>query len=343
MWRGRECELLAALVFVLAGCDGATRNAPNSGETHGPVVDGGSPGNGQTDGNGSPPDTAVPDTDVQGDTAQDADAQRNDGVLEAGLEDAVLQDASAEIRPLPDSCSSNGECSSGFCAQGVCCDKACQGACIACNMPSHVGVCSPASNGSRDPQGQCAVQAASTCGTTGLCDGAGGCRHYPATTICAAGSCTNGIGTGSGACDGNGSCIPGAAVSCLFGCNEIAGRCNAGCPSGDAICADGSYCSGDEQCQPRKASGRPCAGDHECVSAFCAQTVCCNTACAGPCFDCNLANTPGTCTRFRTPIPHGVADQPDRVCIIDARLRGPDSQLAPLRFSFGRSHCKTPS
>ena len=42
----------------------------------------------------------------------------------------------------------------------------------------------------------------------------------------------------------------------------------------------------------------PCTMD-ECNSRFCAQGVCCATACTGTCASCALAGTVGTCTRFQ--------------------------------------------
>jgi hypothetical protein len=42
-------------------------------------------------------------------------------------------------------CQGNDQCASGFCSQGVCCDRACDGACQACNLPGREGTCSPVS------------------------------------------------------------------------------------------------------------------------------------------------------------------------------------------------------
>jgi len=35
------------------------------------------------------------------------------------------------------------ECASGFCVSGVCCDSACDGPCMACDVPGRSGTCSP--------------------------------------------------------------------------------------------------------------------------------------------------------------------------------------------------------
>jgi hypothetical protein len=40
-------------------------------------------------------------------------------------------------------CQSNNQCATGFCSQGTCCDRACDGACQACNLRGREGACSP--------------------------------------------------------------------------------------------------------------------------------------------------------------------------------------------------------
>ena len=197
-------------------------------------------------------------------------------------------------------CLRNSECVSGFCAQGVCCDSACQSPCVTCNLAQHVGICSPVPSGALDPKASCVDQKVSSCGTTGRCDGAGGCQKYSSTTICRAASCAAGVQTGFGVCDGLGSCVAGQQSVCLWGCADGAARCSRGCPSGDGICVGGSYCSGDEECRAKKQDG-PCSSDHECLSGFCAQGVCCASVCVGPCFACNQSGTAGTCARVPNP------------------------------------------
>ena len=43
----------------------------------------------------------------------------------------------------------------------------------------------------QDPAGDCTAMDASTCGTTGSCDGAGQCATYPAGTPCGATTCAS--------------------------------------------------------------------------------------------------------------------------------------------------------
>jgi hypothetical protein len=138
---------------------------------------------------------------------------------------------------------------------------------------------------------------ASTCGQTGLCDGAGSCDTYPQGTVCAPSSCSDGFGTPVSVCDGKGTCTSGAKSSCgPFGCAPNGSTCSRGCPGGDAICTSGNYyCTGDEQCAAKQTIGEPCASNHECLSGVCANGVCCDGACEGPCQSCNQPGSEGRC------------------------------------------------
>jgi hypothetical protein len=69
---------------------------------------------------------------------------------------------------------------------------------------------------------------------------------------------------------------------------------------------DGSV---DEDC---KANGQSCTSDSECLSGFCVDDVCCDTACTGGCEVCSLAaggSSDGTCTILNHP-PTANADGP---------------------------------
>ena len=83
--------------------------------------------------------------------------------------------------PLPAGapCDGAGQCASGYCSQGTCCDKACGGACVACNLAGSEGTCKAVAAG-EDPGESCAQEPLTTCGPDGTCDGAGACRRYPA-------------------------------------------------------------------------------------------------------------------------------------------------------------------
>jgi MYXO-CTERM domain-containing protein len=136
-------------------------------------------------------------------------------------------------------CGSAVECASGNCVDGVCCDVACGGACQACSTAAKGagadGVCGPVQSG-LDPHDSCQQTPQSTCGNDGTCDGNGGCRRWPAGTVCVPGSCGPDP-TGQtivqyqqypDTCDGSGACVDKASVACgIFTCNGD--TCNTSC------------------------------------------------------------------------------------------------------------------
>jgi hypothetical protein len=178
-------------------------------------------------------------------------------------------------KPLGASCQVSSECVSAFCVDGVCCNNACTGACRSCALAGSRGTCMPTASGAADPRAICAPEAVTTCGRSGKCDGAGACQRYPTGTICAVSSCVGDTFTAAATCDFQGICRAPPSVSCApYGCHASAGRCNAGCPSGDAICAAGYYCAGDESCFPKKDAGVACGSHHECQSRSCVDGAC---------------------------------------------------------------------
>ncbi len=88
-------------------------------------------------------------------------------------------------------CGADAECDSGHCANGVCCNSACGGACQSCNQVGFVGSCTPTPSGQTHPL--CLKQDPATCGTTGVCDGKGGCSSYPANSPCGPATCVDSI------------------------------------------------------------------------------------------------------------------------------------------------------
>ena len=74
------------------------------------------------------------------------------------------------------------------------------------------GQCKPVKVGT-DPDGNCKAMDASTCGFTGVCDGAGQCAKYKAGTVCKAASCSGSTHTAQGVCGASG-CAPGKTTSC---------------------------------------------------------------------------------------------------------------------------------
>src|SRR6185295_3832885 len=107
-------------------------------------------------------------------------------------------------KALGAACAGGGECSSGSCVDGVCCESACGGACQACvasKTTQSDGLCRPVSNNT-DPDNECAQQAQSSCGTDGVCDGAGACRKWASGTVCVAAGCTGTTYTPARTCNG---------------------------------------------------------------------------------------------------------------------------------------------
>ncbi len=204
------------------------------------------------------------------------------------------------VSPLANgaACSTGVQCSSTFCVDGVCCSGACTGICKACNVAGFVGTCSNVAVNT-DPASECALQSASTCGTTGVCNGAGACQKYPAGTVCTAGSCASGVQSADGTCNGSGICTAGATTSCSpYVCGATA--CAATC-AGDATCVAAAYCAGGK-CLPKASNGSECSTAASCTSGHCVDGVCCDGACTGTCVACSnvkTGSTDGKCTSVK--------------------------------------------
>ncbi len=63
----------------------------------------------------------------------------------------------------------------------------------------------------------------------------------------------------------------------------------------NAQCPAGMPCVGGV-CTSQKVLGAACSASTECLSAFCADGVCCNSVCTGACVACNQTGTLGSCT-----------------------------------------------
>ena len=198
------------------------------------------------------------------------------------------------------SCTSTTQCLVGTCVDGVCCSTTCTGKCQACSAAKKGsganGVCGPIADGS-DPDNECAAQPASSCGTIGSCNGSGACRLYASGTTCKAANCTSGtISEPASSCDGSGTCVTPATVSCQNGYACVGGSCKTSCQS-VADCDTGFVCTGN-QCV-KKANGETCSAGTECTTGFCVDSVCCDTACTGQCEACNESGTAGLCVQVK--------------------------------------------
>ena len=214
-------------------------------------------------------------------------------------------------------CAAAGECASGICQDGVCCDAACEGACMTCSSPHALGRCVAAPAGTASPA--CADQGPASCGTTGRCDGVGGCERYPDGTICRAASCDGASNqeTPAGVCQ-SGRCQVPPPRSCApyQGCSD--NRCRTGC-GGDGQCTAGNACSNGD-CGKRP-NGALCSQAGDCASGICAAGRCCASACAESCRSCAVPGFEGTCT----DVPAGSPDPAGR-CRQDACSDGCDGR-----------------
>jgi hypothetical protein len=244
-------------------------------------------------------------------------------------------------KALGQPCSAATECASGFCADGVCCASACTGSCRSCALSTSLGTCAPVPLGAGDPHKVCVDQHASSCGTDGMCDGAGGCHKYPAGTECAAETCASGVYTPTSTCDANGNCRAPDAIACApYVCNGA--RCYTACGA-DANCASGNVCV-QGSCG-LKPNGAFCSTGAECKSAQCAQGVCCATACAGACFSCALTGTMGLCTAVPTGLPDPAAlctDHGPTSCGTDGKCQAGACQKYPQGTACSGASCPTP-
>jgi len=220
-------------------------------------------------------------------------------------------------------CHTGSECASGICADGVCCDSACDGPCQSCTLPASPGRCTTAPANIPDPHGFCANRGAASCGTNGKCDGSGGCAVYAPGTVCANETCAGGAYTPPSSCNAEGQCVAPDPLPCFpFACNGT--RCFTNCLD-DTQCAQAAVC-GLNSCG-LKRNGASCSQNltPECESGNCAQGVCCDTACTGPCQSCALSGSLGTCTNVPPHVvdPAGTCgDQGASSCGTDGRCDG---------------------
>ncbi len=187
-----------------------------------------------------------------------------------------------------------GECMSGFCADGVCCNAQCNGTCLSCSATP--GTCTPIANG-QDPANECA---------SGACDGTGACRKNNGQ-VCATGAdclstiCTDGVCCNN-ACGGL--CQACNVAGSLGACTNVPNNTD---PANE--CVNGS-CNGGAEC--KLTNGQGCGSGGDCLSTFCADGVCCNSACGATCQACTAAKTggaDGTCSNVTA------ATDPDVECV----------------------------
>ncbi|HVU52600.1 MAG TPA: hypothetical protein VHL80_18095, partial [Polyangia bacterium] len=159
---------------------------------------------------------------------------------------AVCMNSSCGMRPKQGNgagCTAGTDCTSGHCVDGVCCANACGGACMSCNQTGLEGMCLPVAPGKPDPRKLCVDAGAASCGKNGLCDGAGACSLYPATTMCATASCNKSTLHPARHCDGKGVCVAAMDTDCMtYRCDPTALACFTSCTPGGGQCAMRSLC-----------------------------------------------------------------------------------------------------
>lgn len=200
---------------------------------------------------------------------------------------------SCGVKVLGQGCTADVDCQSQHCVDGVCCAEACTGSCRSCAFPGPLlGHCANAVDGAPDPRRACVDMSAASCGTDGLCDGAGACRTYPVHTTCGPESCASDVSSAVSTCNASHQCLRGPTASCgAYHCNGAA--CFSSC-SDDGQCVAPSICL-NGSCG-KKAPPAPCSADGECTTGHCAQGLCCDTACTGACQACDVPGSPGRCS-----------------------------------------------
>jgi len=267
-------------------------------------------------------------------------------MVNAGTSDTCNSCALAEILTPDPIVSTDGTgCPSGIAADGYCCDRACTGTCEACNLPGHVGVCTPVVGvppraGSCAPflcagadstgAGVCGKTCGSDagCSTGNYCDiPSGECAPQKTTAAgcgrngeCSSGFCVDGVCCGT-ACSTK-TCQACDVAGSIGTCTDVAsgdphgahGTCGSyACLAG--ACASGT-CTSDAQCASNRycvsgscvtalGQGTPCARDAECQSDHCVDGYCCDAACGSSCQACDVPGKLGVCTNVASGAPHG--------------------------------------
>jgi MYXO-CTERM domain-containing protein len=207
-------------------------------------------------------------------------------------------------RKQGETCTVNEGCETGHCADGVCCNEACQDTCRACSQGAKGGgVDGTCENVTAHfpSAGRCEISEAGRCGTTGFCDGKGGCEVYDDSTPCGEQSaCGPDVGgtfeTYQLRCHATQCVAATTGASCgMYRCDADAKTCATSCVS-DKDCIEGALCNPTTKaCVGKAAPGTTCTKDAECGSGVCADGVCCTTHCDGQCEACNVATLEGTC------------------------------------------------
>ena len=220
-----------------------------------------------------------------------------------------------------ETCIASNECLSDHCVDGYCCDTSCENGCEACNVADSEGACTFHSLNSdpeddcplcevcsgnnndcvvvgagEDPTNDCEAASETTCDYDGTCDGASACRDWISGTVCLDQYCSTATVHWNDTCDGDGTCDDGGSATCEpYVCDGDELACLEACGSNDD-CFIGYYCDVDNTCVPKKDLGEECGVGYECLSTFCVDGVCCDTACDDGCSSCDQVDAEGMCS-----------------------------------------------
>lgn len=277
-----------------------------------------------------------------GDGAQDKDAPEDDGPDAPSITDGPPESVEGVRLGDGEPCAADAACRSGICADGTCCVTACAGPCRSCKLPGSAGTCAALATGTVCGAASCAAGILTQEAT---CDGAGICRPGLATpchpyackdaTACFA-SCTDSVHCVAGRSCSMGSCGPkgngllcAAPAECASGlcvdetccasaCTETCRACDR--PGSRGVCTPVPKYEDDDSCKGLSKScdgagackaelGWYCSDASACISGFCADNECCESACAGTCMTC--ASPGGEHNGKCVPRGRGLTDYPD--------------------------------
>jgi len=202
--------------------------------------------------------------------------------------------------------------SGNFCVDGVCCNTQCSSLCQACSAARKGqgvdGTCGNIINGT-DPDNECSGAA--------VCNGSGACASPNGSACATSANCQSNFCVDGFCCDAacNGFCQACSAVKKGSGANGVCGPVGFGFDP-DNECAGAGVCNGAQACA--MPDGSSCTIGSNCISGFCVDGVCCNTACTGLCQACTITKTINIANGTCGPIFTGI--DPDNECPGDERF-----------------------